>query len=156
MNEQSATTVRLPEWKHCLEQMRTAGLEYGKVFTADFFETHLQMKRDTMAYSLAISEIRKTLEKEGMFLSGHGQKGESCTVLPPEENAKVGVRYAYAASDALRRAHTLLSTTPLETLTADQRTKHEQVSERIAVKLALMNRSATYAKKLKPGTLQLP
>lgn len=141
-------TIKLPEWKSCLEQMRSDGLEYGRVFTAEFLELHLGMKRDEMRFSLAISEIRRHLEKEGMFLNGQGQKGESFTIVPPEENAKVGTRYAYAATDALRRAHVLLETTPLETLTAEQRRKHEQVSGRIAIKVALMSRSATYGRQL--------
>ena len=134
-------TTRLPLWKSCLEVMGEEGVEYGKVYPAEFFERHLKVPRNSMKFSLRVSRIRRRLEENGFYLSGHGQKGNQYVILPPESNAAVLRNYESSSRDALRRAVTLGSTTNLESLNAAQQKRHERCLERVSIRLALMQRA---------------
>ena len=140
MNEMNSV-VRLPLWKSCLEQMQIGGVEYGKVYAAEFFEEHLRTKRDTMQFGLAVSEIRKCLEEQGFYLSGRGGKGDQWVILEPSSNVDVCQCYSRAATDALKRGVILGTNTRLDTLSIEQRRRHENVLEKMAVKLALIRSS---------------
>lgn len=39
---QLAELVRLPLWRACAESMLAEGVEYGKTYTAEYFEQHLR------------------------------------------------------------------------------------------------------------------
>jgi hypothetical protein len=140
--------VKLPLWKNCLEAMLAEGIEHGRTYTAEFFEEQLQEKRDTMQFSLAISAIRRELEKYGFYLSGRGQKGTQFIILPPENNADVMLSYQSSALDALKRGVILGTQTRLDTLAETDRRRHEKILERIAIRSVLMNRSRTVVKTL--------
>lgn len=129
-----------------MEQMRADGVHYGKTYPAEFFEGMLRCKRDAMEFGLAISEIRRELEKDGFYLSGRGQKGNQYVVLPPSGNVDVMAHYSRVASDALKRGVILGTNTRLDTLSAEERRKHENMLERMAIKAALVSRSAQVAK----------
>lgn len=150
MNEPNTTneTVRLPLWKNALETMRKQGLDYGATYTAEFFEKELRTTRDTMGFGLAISEIRRELEQDGYYLSGRGQKGDSFVILAPAANQSVMASYGRAAVDALKRGVILGTNTRLDSLSANERRKHEALLEKLAVRLALVKHSGKVARQL--------
>ena len=147
-NDEQTEAVRLPIWKHALEQMRLAGIEYGKTFTAEWLEEKLRTKRDTMGFGLAISEIRRQLEWDGFYLSGRGHKGDQFVIMTPESNQDVMRGYGRAALDALTRGVILGTNTRLDTLTANERRKHEAMLEKLAFKLALCKKAGDAVKAL--------
>lgn len=133
--------IRLPLWKSAFEEMQKQGVHYGQTWPAEFFETYLRCKRDDMRFGLAISEIRRELEKEGFYLSGRGQNGNQFVVLQPENNVDVMAQYQRAAADALKRGVILGTNTRLDTLKDAERKRHESMLERMAVKSILLSRS---------------
>lgn len=130
--------VRLPIWKNALDEMRKQGLHYGKTYPAEWFETQLRAQRNTMPFGLGISEIRRELEHDGYFLSGRGQKGNQFVILEPESNQDVMKCYGRAALNALQRGVILGTNTRLDTLSAEQRRKHQSLLEKMAVRVALV------------------
>ena len=68
--DDSEKTLRLPLWRNCLEEMIANGVDHGSLYSAEYFEESLKAKRDTMAFNLGLSEIRKRLEHRGLYLSG--------------------------------------------------------------------------------------
>jgi hypothetical protein len=152
---QIAETVRLPLWKNCIDEMRKQGIAYGQTFHAEFFETHLRTKRDSITFGLSISEIRRELEKDGYYLSGRGGKGDQWQILPPESNSNVMECYQRAAVDALKRGVILGTATRLDTLSEDQRRKHEAVLQRLAIRAALVSRAGRVERVLKQSAPEL-
>lgn len=140
---------RLPLWKSCVEEMRVQGVDYGKVYTAEYFEQRLKCKRDEMEFGLAISEIRRDLETSGFYLSGRGQSGNQYVILPPENNRGVMSGYQRAALDALKRGIILGTTTRLDTLSAEDRRRHESVLEKMAMRHALVRNTTQIVRVLK-------
>lgn len=140
----------LPEWKAALEVMREQGVTHGSTFKVEFFKEHMRLdpEKDQMRFALGISQIRRELEKDGMYLSGEGGKGQLWVVRPPNENAGMMVRYGRKALDALKRGVILGTNTPLDTLTQEERRKHEQICERMAKRLVLMRRSESIPNNL--------
>jgi len=63
----------LPAWKSCLEAMREQGIEHEKVFTVEWLAKTLRFDADSMAFGIAISDIRRELEQDGFYLNGYGQ-----------------------------------------------------------------------------------
>jgi len=147
--------IKLPLWKNCLDEMRKQGIQYGQTFTAEFFEEHLKVKRDHMQFGLGVSEIRRSLERDGFYLSGRGQKGNQFVILPPSSNMDVMRGYAHKASDALARGVILGTNTRLDTLTPSERRKHESMLERMAIKAVLMARSEQSAKVIRKHNPEL-
>lgn len=147
-NEQPIEARRLPLWKSCLEDMRKSGVQYGTQFTSEFFEERLSCDRNSMQFSLAISEIRRELEYDGFFLSGRGQKQSGFVILQPSENTAMMASYSKAASDALRRGVILGTNTRLDTLSESERRRHEQMLERMAIKSALLQRASSVHKAI--------
>jgi hypothetical protein len=145
--------VKLPLWKHCLDEMRKEGVEYRKVFPASFFERHLRTTADTMTYQLSVSEIRRALLADGFFLSGRGFKGNSFVILAPEQNADVMTSYARNALDTLKKAVTLGSNTDTSALDDAQKRRHAGILERTALRLAFATKAPILA-KANPGLLK--
>lgn len=149
MNSNNENNVdRLPLWKACVEEMIAAGVKYGDVFASSFFSARLKCSQDSMEFSLGISEIRRALEREGMYLSGRGQNGEQFVVLPPAKNADVMMDYGRRAADALRRGVILGTNTRLDLLEPGERERHEKMLEKMAIKAALIMRSSSVVKAL--------
>jgi hypothetical protein len=139
--------------------MKAAGIEYGKVYTAEFFEERLMVKRDDPSFCFDIPRIRRELEHSGYYLSGRGGKGETYVILPPENNADQMLAYQSAAMDALKRGCILGTNTRLDTLSAEDRRRHEAVLERAMTRSLLINRPMqvkALLEKKKPGLLQKP
>jgi hypothetical protein len=137
---------RLPLWKHCFDEMRKDGIEYGKVFGADFLENHLSETRDSMRFSLDISRIRNAMLEEGYYLSGEGHNGNAYEIVPAADNHKIMSRKLATAKKETRQAVTLGVNTPMDTLTESERTRHSQVLERAQIRLALTRN----ASKIRP------
>lgn len=140
--------IRLPLWKSCLDDMLTEGVNYGSTYSAAFFEDKLKCLRDSMQFGLDISEIRRELEKQGMYISGRGQKGNQFVILPASSNARQMECYQSQAIDALKRGVILGTNTRLDLLSDIERRKHERVLERMAVRSALIKHTAKVVRVL--------
>lgn len=153
-----AELVRLPLWKTCVEDMLAAGVSYGTTYPAEYFEQKLRCSRDEMKFGLAISEIRRSLETKGFYLSGRGLKGDSFVVLEPSSNQDVMKSYSSAALDALKRGVILGTNTRLDTLSSEERRRHESTLEKMAVRLLMLRNTCAIRgviSKMKPSLLRL-
>jgi hypothetical protein len=151
MNEENTTEVlRLPLWKNCLEEMLSDDdpVAHGRTYSSEYFEKHLKETRNTMKFGLAISEIRRELEKKGFYLSGRGQKGDQFIILPAEANQDVMLSYQRAAIDAMKRGVILGTTTRLDFLNEADRTRHEKILEKLAWRVALVAKCGKVVKAL--------
>lgn len=149
MNEEIEPEVlRLPLWKACLDDILEEGVSHGQVFKAEFFEEKLRCTRDQMQYGLAISEIRRELEKIGLYLSGRGQNQSQFVVLPPECNADIMLHYQRVAMDSFRRSVILGTATKTDLLTDSEKQRHNAILERLANKVALLSRKQSQTKEL--------
>ena len=101
-----------------------------------------------MKFGLAISEIRRELEKKGFYLSGRGQKGDQFIILPAEANQDVMLSYQRAAIDAMKRGVILGTTTRLDLLNEADRTRHEKILEKLAWRVALVAKCNKVVKAL--------
>jgi hypothetical protein len=146
-------TMRLPEWKHCLDKMIDLGIDYGAIFETKWLAQTMRMDPESMHFSLAISEIRKALRAEGKWLSGEGQNGARLVIRQPQDNYREVARLSRAAQTALVQGTILGTSTPVELLDANERRRHEAITERIAKRAALMGRrQANIVKKLTTNT----
>ena len=139
--------MRLPLWRNCFEEMLKDGADYGKVYNAEFFEKRLKENRDTMAFGLAVSQIRTALLERGLYLSGRGQKGEQFVIVDAAANTKVMENFQAQAALALRKGVILGTNTRIDVLTDEERRKHEATLERLAIRSALMARKIPTIKK---------
>lgn len=137
---------KLPLWKNALEEMLSSGIEYGKSYTAEWFEARLMCKRDTMQYGLEMAKIREALEHEGYAMSGRGQKGDAQIILEAASNSAVMQSYQVQAAKALKRAVILGANTDTSQLKPSELAKHEKILERAAIKSALLGRSGKVAR----------
>lgn len=141
MDNEHKELIRLPLWKAALDDMISQGISYGQTIPATWFEERLRTKRDTMQFGLAVSEIRRELEKRGFYLSGRGQNGSQFVIVPPENNVDVMLSYQRLAIDALKRGVILGTQTRLDTLADSDRRRHESVLEKLAVRSVLLART---------------
>ena len=148
MNENEVEVLKLPLWRNCLDVMLEETVEHGRTYPAEFFEGHLKEARNTMKFGLAVSEIRRELEKKGFYLSGRGQKGDQFIILPAASNQDVMLTYQRAAIDAMKRGVILGTQTRLDLLDAEDRKRHEKILEKLAVRTALCVRSGSIVKAL--------
>jgi hypothetical protein len=139
--------VKLPLWKNCYEEMLRDGVDYGKTYEAEFFEARLKEKRDTMAFGLALSQIRTSLLSHGLYLSGRGQKGHQFVIVDAAANTRVMDNFQHQAKIAMQKGVILGTNTRLDVLTEEERRKHEATLERLAVRTALMSRQIPTLKK---------
>lgn len=146
---QQAQLVRLPLWRNCVDAMLSDGIEYGKTYTAEYFEGQLRCARDEMKFGLAISEIRRQLESKGFYLSGRGLNGNSFIILQPNDNVDVMRSYSSAALDALKRGVILGTNTRLDALSDEEKRRHESVLQKIAMRLVMMKKPMQIAGALK-------
>lgn len=150
MNEENGCEVevlRLPLWKNCYEEMLREGVDYGRTYSAEYFEEKLKLKRESMAYGLDLSKIRSALLSHGFFLSGRGQKGEQFVILDASANTAVMENFQAQAVKALRSGVILGTNTRIDILTAEERRKHEATLERLAIRSALISRKTPTLKK---------
>ena len=139
-SETHAEALRLPLWKNVYEQMIAEGCDYGRTYAAEFFETSLKTTRDTMRFGLDLARIRRALEYHGFYLTARGQGGNQFIIVQPESNADKLIGYQRAAIDALKRGVILGTNTRLDSLTDEQRRRHESTLEKLATRAALVSR----------------
>lgn len=140
-NINNVEVLVLPLWKTCLEDMIQDGIDYGKIYETKWFEDKLRCLRSTMEFGLAISEIRRELEKEGFYLSGRGQNGNQFIVIPADSNQDILRHYCSLANDCFKRGIILGKRTKREALSPDKVAQHEAILERMENKFALLKRS---------------
>ena len=141
MTDTKLPVRRIIIWETTLLAMRQAGVEYGASFSKKWMEDHLGCAWNTIEFNGAVHEIRCQLELEGRYLSARGQGEAGYTILMPQENAAQGQRNQRLALSLLRRTVNLLSTTPLDGLTAEEKRLHEGVLERSVKRLSLIERT---------------
>lgn len=145
--ENTMEVLRLPLWKNCYEKMLRDGVDYGRTYTAEYFEEMLKTKRDSMTYGLDVSKIRAALLSHGYFLSGRGQKGEQFVIVDASANTAVMENFQAQAIKALRSGVILGTNTRVDVLTDEERRKHESMLERLAIRSALISRKIPILKK---------
>jgi hypothetical protein len=132
-----------PIWKQCLQNMKKDGIEYGKQYTAEYFEKELRANRKDMKFGLMIAEIRRQLEHDGYYLSGKGGHGNMWVIVMQQQNVNVMYNYQSKAIDALKRGVILGTNTRLDLLDEQDRRRHESMLEKIAMRSALVTRRIT-------------
>ena len=155
---QQADLVRLPLWRSCAEEMLAEGVEYGKTYSAEYFEQKLRCGRDEFKFGLAISEIRHMLETRGFYLSGRGLKGDSFVIIPPSDNLDQLKSYSKIAATAIKRGVILGTNTPLDLLTSEERRRHESFCQKLAMRLIFMRKTGQITKLIQkeaPGLLKI-
>jgi hypothetical protein len=121
-------------------------LVYGAFFSSSDMEIHLSCKENTAEFAFAISHIRRALRRSGQNFTARGQMGQGYQIAAPGTNHAEVSRLQHVALNAMREGVILGTETPLELLSAEERRKHEAVTEKLATRLALVNRRALPAK----------
>lgn len=142
-------TRRLPLWKNCLDNMRKGGLEFGKQFSATFFEEQLGVQSGTVRFGTDVSKIRDALLDDGFYLSGEGHNGMAFEIVSAAENHRIMGQMLREASRRTRQAVRLGEATPKDRLSQSERLRHEQVLERAQIRQALMGRAKSITRHLK-------
>lgn len=144
-NQETVTSnlTRLPLWKSCVESMLAEGVQFGKTYSAEYFEEKLKCGRFEMKFGLAVSQIRRRLESDGFYLSGRGLKGDSFIILKPNRNQDVMSSYASEALDALKRGVILGTNTRVDLLTDEERRRHESLLEKLAARMIFCKKTKT-------------
>ena len=145
--------VVLPLWKKVAEDLIHGGLRYGQTISVMWLEASLREDQGSMAFGLAIHQIRRALEEKGYYLCGRGstvglKADRNYTILPAAKNRDVLVSYQRKAIDALARGVILGTNTDLSALDDADRRRHEAALEKIAMRHALVSR------KLSPARLK--
>jgi hypothetical protein len=129
-----------------VEDLRAAGrLKYGEMIECEFFEKRLTKRRHDPFFHVQVSGIRRLLEEEGLYLSGRGLKGNAYRIAEAHENANHVVGHMKHSRREAKRAVILGSTTDTSQLTDAERLRHESVTNKAAVSLALLKRTDAVA-----------
>ncbi len=139
---------RLPLWRDTLDKMIELGIHYGAEFSTEWLESQLHQAYGTMAFSLAVSRIRRELLSQGRYLSGRGTEGKKFTIIQPQDNHMVMTAFQTEAIGLLKKGVILGATTEMESMDDEQKRKHNSVLERLAIRSALMSRSSRELKKI--------
>jgi len=137
---QEPELVKLPLWKSCYEAMIEGGVDYGKVYETKWFEEFLKAPADTMSFGLDVSRINRALQFHGFHMTSRGQKGALYVIVQAEANRCVMENYQHQAMDAFKRALVLGTNTRTDMMKEEDRRRHEGTLERIANKLAMLQR----------------
>ena len=130
---------KLPLWKSWVEA-NEGRLTYGAQFTSKELTEYLGLTEEDLQFAMSIHHIRKTLRRKGMNFTARGQYGAGYTIAQPGTNHAEMRRMANAAASAMREGVILGTTTPLDLLTEDERRVHESLTEKMATRLALIQR----------------
>lgn len=143
MNE----TRKYPLWRNVVLLLEEMGVNYDTVIETEWLEDQLQLKRDTMHFSIAVSKIRRVLEQYGLSLrTAERTRGSRYVFLPAKENYTKLRQYQRRANDMLRRGVVLGSNTPLDGMSPGERQIHEKWLENTSMRSLLMGRSAAILK----------
>lgn len=136
-------------WSSCYEDMIAEGVHHGKVFPVEFFEERLHNKFGSVRFGFDIARIRRELETNGYYLSGRGMGGKGFVIVPPESNTAVCRHHRKIGFTRMKRGVILGNTTRTELMTEEQRRRHESQLERLAIQVALIDRSGAVARLVK-------
>lgn len=136
----STEARKLPLWRAWMEA-NEARLTYGAAFTTAEFEEFFGVQSDRLAFRVEVMAIRAELLKRGMNFTERGQNGAGFVIAQPNTNADEVERMQRAAISAMGRSIVLARTTPLELLDHEARRKHESVTEKAAIRHALLCRT---------------
>ena len=136
----NAEVRKLPLWRAWLEANETR-LTYGAAFKTSELEEFFGVKAESWAFIAETIEIRKNLRRRGMNFTERGQNGAGYVIAQPNTNADEVERLDRAAIVAFKSAQELISTTPLQLLTADEKRRAEAVAQKNAHRLALLLRT---------------
>lgn len=143
---EQATRVH-PLWKNFVSTMKDAGrLHYGAFFTTTEMESALSCKEESVEFAFAVARVRRALRRDGKNFTARGQRGQGFQVAAVETNHAEMQRLQQAAMNAMREGVILGTHTPIELLSSEDRRKHEAVLEKMAVRLALINRRSPEAR----------
>lgn len=134
-------TKRSPIWRKVAAELLANEINYGSFFPTSQMEKALGMKRDDVRFAFAIYNIRGVLMQHGFYLTSRGQKGEQLIVVPASQHAEIMLNMSAQASRALQRGIILGTKTSTNTLSAEEKRRHESVLEKLAHKSALMKNS---------------
>ena len=137
----SATTElrKLPLWKDWMEKVGQS-MTFGNFVSNEDLATALDQPVGSFDFKLDVSKIRKRFRIKGMNFTSRGQYGRGFIIVPPGMNAKEMSRMASAAKSAMRECVILGSNTPLDLLNQEERRIHESLTEKMAMRLALISR----------------
>lgn len=140
-NQAYQQAVKLPLWRSTLEKMRTIGLNYGMVFPTKFFEDNLKAVKGESRLNFGIMRINKKLIHEGFYLSSKGQKGNQYVIIPANSIHCVMDNWAHSAAQALKRGVILGTNTKTDTLSPEDKRRHDASLQSICMKRLLMGKS---------------
>jgi len=147
---------RLPLWKSALEDLRAKGIAYGQTIPLPELEEALCSRDHEREFNLAISKIRRELEKDGFYLSGRGKKASGVfTVIPARSNLGIAKNRQHQASDELARAVVLLTNTLTDGWTVEEKRKLTSSLERLQTKRALETKAVKILEVLKTHSPKL-
>lgn len=140
-NEQINQDVRtLPLWKDLFDKMEAAGLVENKTWPISFFVQGIGAAENSAQLSFGLHNIRKALRRLGWTFTSRGHNGQQYWITPRNQNADEMIRMQNLALSSLREGVILGTSTPLDSLSCDERRRHESVLEKMAIRSALMSR----------------
>jgi len=144
----SEEAQRLPLWRNFCERIVAAGLVENQTFTTELIARELSAHPASAQFAFAVHEIRRYLRRKGWVLSARGQNGTQYVILPRSRNADEMQRHQKRAITALREGVILGTQTPLDTLNAEDRRRHEAILEKLALKSVLIKRAGNVVRFL--------
>lgn len=131
----------LPLWRAFLSEMREADrLKFGEFFTTAELAKSLCCPEESTEFAFAVARIRRALRRDGKNFTARGQQGLGFVIAAPETNHAEMQRLQSVAMTAMREGVILGTNTPIDLLSAEDRRKHEAVLEKMATRMALINR----------------
>jgi hypothetical protein len=125
LDRPASDAVQLPAWRELLTRLRRDGLEENRIWPNAEVSAILGCPHDSPAFNWALHEVRKALRAEGWVIAQRSDLG-GIVLLPRSENPRVVLADIRAAFTRFHYAHLLGSTTPIESLSTDQRKQLDQ------------------------------
>jgi len=139
-NEHLEHAERLPLWRNVAEHIEHHH-KPGDLIEAQWLLKRLRRESLTeMGFGIEVAQIRRYLETCGMYLSGHGFKGQKFSLLLPKDNFRVMEGYSRSARDKMSRAVVLGNATDRTALTDEEAQRHDVFLAKCAARLALLGR----------------
>jgi hypothetical protein len=138
-NEQVA---RLPLWKGVCEELENKGATDGMEIPLSWFAEKFHRNINDSWLRNDISAVREYfMRKHGLFLDCDGVGSDRYVFIHPRHNADVVVQKARLHFRHLRGLVEFAGKTDTSKLTNEERDRHTSIHERLANKLALMQRN---------------
>jgi hypothetical protein len=155
MNESDKLLSHSDRQKQAAELIASAG--FKSYFSNEQISEWSGYEPRTQAFSFFLTNVRKVLAEQGMWLSGEGQEGKGFFVVRPSENAVVSSRFTNQYFRGMETMQTLLENTPLDQLTEAEVRRHEKELRELKYTTRLMKRKrevVTVLRRHAPGILR--